>query len=257
MTFKPVHPSAEISTELLYLYDQDQLTADATIVGVGENDDTTCVIVANRTPMYAKKGGQPSDSGLIACNRFSVAVTSVKLNDQGQVEHIGERSGRKPTVGEPITITVDGNVRHLHSLWHTAGEAVVVAAKMAGFDVPVCGAIHYGPNQNRIEYETRLDRAAAERLQEAIGENLRTLIYDDTAIDTFDLTNKEKIIEHCGFWPDYLAAAEKVRVIHVRPDYTGRPCSGTHLHRTSELGYVEITRVKVRGEKTIVSYECG
>jgi misacylated tRNA(Ala) deacylase len=255
MTFRPVRSSEEISTELLYLGDQELLTADATIIDVHEKDGV-CVVVVNRTPMYVKKGGQPSDSGLIVGGRFSVAVRSVTVNDYGQVEHAGVLSGRKPDVGEAVSITVDSRVRHLHSLWHSAGEAVIVAAKMAGFDAPVSGAIHYGQNQNRIEYQVRLEKAAADQLRVDIGENLKKLVHDDVAITTIDLTDKQDIIRHCGFWPEYLALTETVRVIHVHPDYTGRPCSGTHLARTSELGRVEISKIKIKGDKTIISYEC-
>jgi alanyl-tRNA synthetase len=255
MSFTFPQPCKKVVTELLYLHDQESMKATATIVD-SYHRGSNYVVVADRTPMYPKRGGQPSDTGVITGDGFTVAVRSVVLNGEGHAEHIGDLSGRAPHRDERVAITVDGDVRRLHSLWHSAGEAVIVAAKMAGFDEPVCGAIHYGPNQNRIEYKKKLDVSEANQLRSDIETNLIRLVSDDTPIMSIDLTGKQEVIQHCGFWPDYLMVGQNVRVIHIRPDYTGRPCSGTHLSRTSELGRIEVNNVKVKSGKTIVSYSC-
>lgn len=243
------------STELLYLGDQNLLEVKATIVGYSGQDDEV-KIVLDQTPMYVKRGGQPGDQGLIKGGGFSIAIRDVVYDEHGDIVHVGTLRGKMPAIGDEIIVTVDSTARRLHSLWHSAGEAVIVAAKMAGFDEPVNAAIHYGPSQNRIEYQTKFDSEHAERLKVQIEANLKKIVQDDTPIAILNLTDKNQVIEHCGFWPEYLHEGDTIRVVKVRPDYTGRPCTGTHLAHTSELGKVWIEKIKVKGDKAIISYGC-
>lgn len=256
MSFIPPQPSKGSSTHLLYLDDQYALSASALIVSCAKLEDGFAII-PDRTPMYVRRGGQPSDAGIIEGDGFQLVVQNIRTDELGRVQHVGLLLGRTPNPGETIDITVDAGTRQLHSLWHSAGEAVIVAAKMAGFDETVCGAIHYGPNQNRIEYEGRLRKEAAERLRSDIQLNLARIIKDNTSIVTFDLIDRRLVIERCGFWPKYIPEGNRVRVIQVRPDYTGRPCTGTHVKSTRELGKVKVEKIKVKGNRTIVSYNCG
>lgn len=242
-------------TDLLYLADQAKLGAEAMVVSIGTGDRGIEVIL-DRTPFYAKRGGQPGDKGTIQSQEFSIIVQDVVFNDSGQVVHVGQLTGRMPERRDDVTATVNPSIRRLHSLWHSAGEALIVAAKMASFDEPVIGAIHYGPSQNRIEYHRRLPKDKVEGLKSQLMKNLANIVQDDTAIEILNLTDKNEIIQHCGFWPDYLPEDGLVRVVQMRPDYTGRPCTGTHLARTSELGTVVVDKIKVKGDKTIVSYSC-
>lgn len=241
------------STKLLYLEDQYKLSASARIVSVSVGDAGISVVL-NQTPMYVKRGGQPGDKGLIKGNGFDIEVRDVIYDADGEVIHVGKLIGRLPIKEDTVIVTVDAKIRKLHSLWHSAGEAVIVAAKMAGFDEPVGAAIHYGPNQNRIEYEATLGKEQAEQLKEQINENLVKIIEADSPIAILNLTGRDEVIEQCGFWPEYVPQGEFIRIVKVRPDYTGRPCTGTHLTRTSELVNVWIEKVKAKSGKVVVSY---
>jgi len=242
-------------TKLLYLDNQNLLEAKSTVIDCNKKDDEAKIIL-DQTPMYVKRGGQPGDQGLIKGEGFSIAVRDVVYDERGDIVHIGTLQGRIPGKDEKVAVKVDGTARRLHSLWHSAGEAVIVAAKMAGFDKTVSTAIHYGSNQNRIEYQAKLDSGHVERLKAQIEANLKKIIRNDTLIDLLNLIDKNEVIEHCGFWPDYLQECDTIRVVKVRPDYTGRPCTGTHLARTSELGKVWIEKIKIKGDKIIISYGC-
>lgn len=257
MGFNSSQSSKSIRTRLLYLENQHELSARGIIVECSADEGGDFMIVPDRTPMYMRRGGQPSDTGVIDGDGFSLVVRDIRPDAHGRARHIGQLIGQRPAVGESIKLTADASIRELHSLWHSAGEAVIVAAKMAGFDRPVRGAIHYGPSQNRIEYSARMEREEAELLREQIQANLVQLVQDDTPIRSYDLRDRQEVIEKCGFWPDYVKDDEAVRVIQVHPAYTGRPCTGTHLARTGELGQVIVDRVRVKGDRTIVSYGCG
>ncbi len=242
-------------TQLLYLDDQHLLEAKSTVVSCIEKNDEVRIIF-DQTPMYVKRGGQPGDQGIVTGEGFNIVIRDVVYDEGGDIVHIGTLQGRIPGKDEKVTVKVDSAVRRLHSLWHSAGEAVIVAAKIAGFDKPVSAAIHYGSNQNRIEYQAKLDSEHVEQLKAQIEANLKKIIRDDTLIDLLNLTDKNEVIEHCGFWPDYLQEGDTIRVVKVRPDYTGRPCTGTHLAHTSELGKVWIEKIKVKDDKIIISYGC-
>jgi misacylated tRNA(Ala) deacylase len=255
MSFSSGQLKPEISTRLLYLEDQDLREATATVVHC-ESSGRGDVVVLDQTPLYIRRGGQPSDTGRIVADSFEFSVRDLALNDAGQVEHIGDRRGASPKVGSIVTVSVDADSRETHSLWHTAGEAVIVAAKMAGFDGEVTGAIHYGPNQNRIEYQKALTREEADQLKLDIETHLSSLINDDTQIAIHNLTDRADVIAACGYWPEYVRDGQVIRVIQIRPDYTGRPCTGTQLHRTGQIGIVVIDKIKTKGGKTVVSYSC-
>lgn len=206
--------------------------------------------------MYVKRGGQPGDRGLIKGSGFSIEVRDGVYNENGNIVHVGKLIGRQPINDDAVTVAVDAETRRLHSLWHSAGEAVIVTTKMAGFDEPASTAIHYGPNQNRIEYQATLDKEQAEGLKAQINENLVKIIEADTSIAIINLKGKDEVIKQCGFWPDYVPEGETIRVVRVRLDYTGRPCTGTHLARTGELEKVWIEKIKAKGEKVTISYNC-
>lgn len=242
-------------TKLLYLDDQHLPKAESTVISCIEKDGEVRIIL-DQTPMYVKRGGQPGDQGSIEGEGFSIAIRDVVYDESGDIVHIGKLQGQMPAVGDKVIVKVDVAARRLHSLWHSAGEAVIVAAKMAGFDEPVNAAIHYGPNQNRIEYQTKLDNEHVELLKTQIEANLKQIIHNNTSIAILNLTDKNEVIEHCGFWPEYLHEGDTIRVVKVRPDFTGRPCTGTHLAHTSELGKIWIEKIKVKGDKTIISYGC-
>src|SRR5579872_350856 len=143
-------------TRLLYLEDESSLSSDATVIECTV-EGTFLATVLDQTPMFVKRGGQPSDVGRIERENLSLEIEDVRFDSAGKVIHWGRPSSRLPMPGDSVQVYVDEAARKLHSLWHSAGEAIIVAAKMADFDKPVVGAIHYGPNQNRIEYESKLD----------------------------------------------------------------------------------------------------
>ncbi|MDT3438272.1 alanine--tRNA ligase-related protein [Pseudofrankia sp. BMG5.37] len=245
---------SDLDKQLLYLDNQFQLQANCLILGYAE-DDGRQFLVLDRTPYYPKRGGQPSDTGKLEGEGFIFDIESVVIKD-AQVLHFGRLEGRLPNVGETVKAVVDRRVRELHSRWHSAGEAVIVAAKMAGFDEEIIAAIHYGPNQNRIEYRKRLTTDEAANLQLAIQENLDTIGRDDTSVEILNLSRVEDVERNCGFIPDYIPSGASVRVVKIRPDFTGRPCTGTHLAKTSSLGTVAIEKVRNKGDRLIISYDC-
>ncbi len=245
----------DLAETLLYLRDQGLQAARATVVA-SNRVLAEAEILTNRSPLFVGRGGQPSDAGTISGPGYSLAVRTAGLAPGAGVTHRGMLTGRSPRPGDIVEVAIDPALRRLHSLWHSAGEAVIVAAKMAGFDEPVLRAIHYGPNQNRITYASRLGSECAERLRLDIVSNLRQIVRADAPILVRELTDKAEVVRICGFWPDYIGRGEPIRVVQVLPGYTGRPCTGTHLGRTSELAGVAVRAVRCRGDKFTISYDC-
>ena len=58
-----------------------------------------------------------------------------------------------------------------------------------------------------------------------------------------------------GGVPPYLPAGQDVRVLKLTKEDPGCPCVGTLVKSLSEIGTVEITKVKKKSGNTIVSYK--
>ena len=57
-----------------------------------------------------------------------------------------------------------------------------------------------------------------------------------------------------GFAPDYVAAGEPIRIVFVT-DGLGRPCCGTHVAETREIGRILIRKVRTKKDQTSISYD--
>ncbi|MBR1147551.1 hypothetical protein [Bradyrhizobium sp. AUGA SZCCT0431] len=57
-----------------------------------------------------------------------------------------------------------------------------------------------------------------------------------------------------GFSPDYVPDGEPIRIVFVT-DGLGRPCCGTHVAETSEVGGIVIRKIRNRKNQTSVGYD--
>ncbi|MGH2638869.1 MAG: alanine--tRNA ligase-related protein, partial [Rhabdochlamydiaceae bacterium] len=104
-------------TELLYLVDHYLKEFDAKIVAMPDANS----IVLDRTALYPRGGGQPSDRGSMTFkdeSRLDVIESSKKENDI--VVHSLAAPINRELIGRQVHVAVDWKLRYVHMRHHTA-----------------------------------------------------------------------------------------------------------------------------------------
>jgi Ser-tRNA(Ala) deacylase AlaX len=230
-----------MSTKLLHMDDFGVTRCDATVTSVTTTEDKRVDIVLDQTCFYARGGGQDWDTGTI--NQFQ--VEEVRLDDNGVVHHIGH--GIVSEVGEKVSCIVNKERRLINTRLHSAGHVVDMANSSAHSSwVPGRGA-HY-PHMSFVEYtQAEADDAAQQQIQKAVD-----AILSQNIANTMQFVDKDKLALYCRHVPANLPANKPIRIV-MYGDF-GVPCGGTHVQNLSDIGKIEITKVKTKKGVTKVSY---
>jgi Ser-tRNA(Ala) deacylase AlaX len=241
-------------TELRYLTDASQLALTSTLTGVLVNGDAI-KFSTTVSPFYCKGGGQRADSGFATTASGRVRIDDFRY-EEGIAYHIGQLVQGDLQAGEAVLLEVDEQNRLRNSAYHTAGELIIAAMKLLRFDVEILSAIHYGPQQSRIEFDLDLENELIDVLKDQLQRKLNHLIYQGGQVQLLLLAKKEEVITQVGYYPDYVTD-EIIRVVKVLPGVTGRPCKGTHLQDLNQLKKLTIDKLKVKSHKLMISYTAG
>jgi len=238
-------------TELRYLTDANQLSLTSTITRLQVNGDAVKFSTAV-SPFYCKGGGQRSDMGVATTAAGYVRIDEFRYED-AIAYHVGQIIEGDLQVGESVSLAVNEQNRLLNSAYHTAGELIIAAMKSLRFDVEILSAIHYGPQQSRIEFDLDLENELMDVLKDQLQRKVSHLIYQGSEVQLLMLSKREDVIKHVGYYPDYVNDS-LIRVVKVLPNVTGRPCKGTHLMNIRQLKKVSIDKLKVKSHKLVISY---
>ncbi len=215
-------------TNCLYFL-SDALTAEALISEIGQ-DDKGHFIVCDQTIFHAQGGGQKSDKGTIDGIEV-LAVNKRGTPQEFQVVHYLASPIHK-SVGDKVTMQVDGQTRKLHSRLHSLGHLVAHVVDEA---YPALKAVqgHHWPGECRVEFTAANDAAAPDAAH--VNELLTQMI-------TADMPVVSKIVPGVG------------RTVQFG-DYEPVPCGGTHVTSTKELISGTMRGVKIKDGKARMSYE--
>lgn len=243
------------NTELLYLKNQHLLQSKALVTEIITKNDV-CFLKTNITPFYIKSGGQKSDSGVIDNHSARMLVSEAKTLEDGNTYHIGKMEYGSFNINDEVDMIVDAEVRLFNSAYHSAGELIIAALKLLNHNYVVSGAIHYGKDQSRIELAVKLNQEIIPELKQNLQDKINWMIDEGSEIQIFELTDKELITKHIGYFPDYVKEPT-IRIVKTWASVTGRPCKGTHLLNLNQLREVIIEKIKAKGDKTIISYSAN
>lgn len=223
------------------------LDSDAVVRGV-EIDGDAAVLILDRSPFHPQGGGQPSDHGTIAGRSGVLDVADVRVVD-GIVRHKGMLSGElRP--GDDVRCSVDAARRHLLSRIHSAGHLVDMAVVALGLGWTPGRGYHF-PDGPYVEYEGQLPATPAEEIAQSIEHEVSRIITRGGA------TSLRFVAADSGdpalrYLPPGLQQGEAVRVVEYGE--FAIPCGGTHVRDLSEVGAVQIRRVKGKGATIRVAY---
>jgi alanyl-tRNA synthetase len=194
----------------------------------------------DRTPFYAKAGGQVDDIGIIEGDRFSAEVVQSFRQDKRIVHEVRLLRGSPADMHPgPVQARVDAARRHdiqrNHSATHLVHEALrrvlgphahqqgsLVAPDRLRFDFPHFGKIT--PDELRA-------------IEEMVNEKIAQRIPVRTEVD-IPIVEAQKIPNVKMFFDDKYG--DYVRVVIMDESYSVEFCGGTHVSNTADIGLFKI-----------------
>jgi Ser-tRNA(Ala) deacylase AlaX len=239
-----------MATKLLYLEGFDIVSCEAEIVGLNETEDGRTVMVLDQTCFYPRGGGQDWDTGDIKSGNNEFLVEEVRLDEQGDVHHIGRAAGNfKP--GEAVKCSVNTQRRSINTRLHSAGHVIDMAmSSLRPYWVPVRGG-HY-PHMSFVEYQvppaTQIDEAFQPELQEIVNKLSKSNYQNQLRF-----IDKAEMAKYYPHVPDNIPANKPSRIVLYADDF-GIPCGGTHVQSVQEIGQINLTKIKIKKGLAKVSY---
>ena len=192
------------------------------------------VAILDRTPFFARGGGQPGDQGLIKLDDGRELAVVETWSEDGRILHQVE-GAEGDMAGASVKAEIDWPRRHrlmrMHSCLHLLCSLI---------DAPVTGS-SVGDGRGRVDFdlpESTLDK-------EKLNQQLQQLIKDDHAIttrwaETAELAQTGSLSRSMEGLP---SGAGPVRLVEIAA-VDLQTCCGAHVARTAEIGAVEVGKIE-------------
>ena len=223
-------------------YEQDDV--DAKVVGIvvaghavqelhaGQDAD----IVLDKTPFYGEQGGQVGDTGEIVAEdgRFAVADTKIPLPNV--YAHRGTLESGSLHVGDTVRASIDRIRRERIRRNHTCTHLLHWALRLVlGEHVKQAGSF-VSPERLRFDF-THFEALTGEQLAK-LEALVNAKIMEDHPVRAYEtsLVSAREAGVTALFGEKY---GEFVRVLEIG-NFSKELCGGTHVGRTTEIGFVKI-----------------
>jgi len=189
------------------------------------------ILVLDKTPFYAEKGGQSSDLGIIKLGDCVFEVSAVQLSKGDKYLHYGKmRSGVlavNDTVSAEIDVARRRAIMRAHSATHLLHEAL---RKVLGDHVGQAGSL-VEPDKLRFDFThfSALTKEELEKIERRVNDNVL-----EGHIVTADEMNIEKAKEQGAIALFGEKYSQQVRVVKMGDSI--ELCGGTHLDNTAKAG---------------------
>ncbi len=217
------------------------LTADAEILGIvkdGElvekasRDDKVEILLAE-TPFYAARGGQIGDTGWMRSGDTVVRVDDCQAPYGHLNIHSSEIVQGTASVGDILTVEVDGDRREKLRRNHTATHLVHAALReVLGSHVRQSGSL-VAPDYLRFDF-THMDALTPEeivKLQDRVNLAIRENLPVEVHWTTYGKAVEEGALAFFGDTYEH-----DVRTIKIDAPWSYELCGGTHMDATGGIG---------------------
>ena len=238
-------------TDLIYLQDFDVESCEARVVAVETTEDDRNDVILNQTCFYPRGGGQDWDTGNIAIGDAKFTVEEVRLDENGNVHHIGKQTKGGIAVGDVVSCTADRDRRSINTRLHSAGHVIDMAVDILGLDWVAGKGQHY-PHLSAVEYTGIWEQEKAEQLRAAIEKRASEFVQQDL-VSSIRFMPVEEMHTVCKHVPENIPTNKPARVVIYGEDF-GIPCGGTHVKHLSQIGSISIPKVKEKKGVIRVSY---
>ena len=239
-----------MTTERLYLTDNQLLSNEATVIEVCSEQERM-VVILDKTAFYPQGGGQPYDTGTIESPTTIFNVEDVRyINDL--VKHYGQLIKGTLSSHDHICCKINPERRDFNNRLHSAGHVVDMAVHELKLNwTPEKG--HHFPENPYVEYSGTLDDSDKGALKQLIENTCNRLIQENHATE-IKFVSKEELKNICHFTPNYIPTHGAIRLIAFGKHFC-LPCGGTHVATLSEIKHMNIRKIKVGKGKIHIGYE--
>ena len=225
-------------TVRLYLDDAYALEAAGTVASVLPGG-----VMLDRSPFYARSGGQPGDTGRLTWpGGESLVAEAVKGEAEAILLPI---DGAPPPVGAAVTATIDWPRRLAHMRMHTALHllcSLLPGAAVTGGQI--------GAEKSRLDFDLP---AAPDR--EAIEAGLSALVAANHPVSTewgdeSVLDTNPGLVRTLSVKPP--RGTGRLRLVRIGPvgdPVDLQPCGGTHVAATGEIGPMRVVKIENKGKQ--------
>jgi misacylated tRNA(Ala) deacylase len=232
-------------TEMLYLSDHYLKEFDAVILDIPDYKS----IILDRTAIYPRGGGQPSDRGSLALEDGTVLSIVESSKDHDRVTHtlsqpLSDEQNQK-FKGARVKGTVDWQLRYKHMRHHTALH-ILSGVVYHKFGSRITGGQIY-PDRARLDFT--LDDLSKERLA-MIESEMNRIVTDDREVKTYWLGAEEALEkkELYRLSADLLPKGlEKLRIVDI-VGFDAQLDGGTHVSKTGEVKKIMISKTENKGK---------
>lgn len=226
-------------SEKIYSTDSYARSMTATVVDVDREDGR---VLLDRTVFYPGGGGQPHDIGALWVGEDRLDVVRV-TPDGGGVWHWLEQG--LPATGTEVRGEIDWENRYALMRTHTAMHALC-GVVWARFHSPVTGG-NMSPGEGRLDFDLPdwdashkfpMEEELNAHLAEALEVQVAFLPREEADADPTLIRTKVSLL------PPGLREVRVIDIVGLDRQADG----GTHVHRTDEVGVVQIVKVESKGK---------
>ncbi len=195
------------------------------------------IVVLDRTPFYAERGGQVGDTGEITGFR----VEDTTLDSEVHL-HRGEAT-EKIQSGSEVSCRVDRFRRYSIRRHHTATHLLQAALRRQLGDSVMQSGSFVGPDYLRFDFTH--DRQVPADVLEEVEKQVNKWIYQELPVNSQRMSREEAEEEGAlAFFGEHYG--DEVRVISINDELQQENiskefCGGTHLGNTGKIGPFTIT----------------
>ena len=224
----------------LFLENAGMRDAEASVVSAGPDG-----VILDRTPFYARSGGQPGDAGLLAWPGGQAVVVDTLKGEGDSILHVLAAESGPPPDGTRVRASLDWPRRHALMRMHTTLHLLCVLLPGAA----VTGG-QIGAERSRLDFDLP-DPPPRETLEAG----LRELIAADHPVSA-EWVDEAVLDENPGLVrtlsvkpPRGTGRLRLVRIGAGEPPADLQPCGGTHVASTGEIGAVQVLKLENKGRQ--------
>ena len=199
-------------------------------------------VVLDQTIFYPGGGGQPSDNGKLILENNEYLVKGVKRID-GQIVHLIE--GAKPEINSEVDSIIDWDKRYKLMRTHTALHILCgviwrdYSASVTGGDMkPLAGRMDFELEEMSADFSKEVE----EKINREVSEKRNIKIYQLPREEAFQIP--DLIRTKINLLPKGI---EFVRIVDIQ-GLDLQADGGTHVHNTSEVGYIKMIGHESKGK---------
>ena len=201
-------------------------------------------IVLDRSPFYARAGGQPGDAGALKWDSGRTLIVEARKGEGETILHV-PAEGALPPAGTRVLTQLDWPRRFAHMRMHTAMHllcALLPGAAVTGGQV--------GADRSRLDFDLP---AAPDK--DALEAGFAALVAADhpvTAewVDEAVLDANPALVRTLSVQPP--RGTGRLRLVRIGAGATPvdlQPCGGTHVASTGQVGRVRVLKVENKGRQ--------